>query len=580
MPGEKIGDIFAELSVNDAKFRSGLNSASAAMRASFVNINTLAIAAGVAVTAAMAGMAASSVEAVGEFDAAMTQSLAIMDDVTQTMEADMVNAANKLSKELGVAAPEMARGFFFLASAGMDAEQSIAALPVVAKFAKAGMFDTARATELLAGSQAALGLAVDDSVQNMENMIRVSDVLVKANVLSQATTEEFATALATDSAAAMRAFGIEIEEGVAVLAAFAKQNVKGAKAGSMFGRALRLLIKGASENSAAYEKLGVAVFDSEGELRNIADIVEDLEGLLEGASTETRAWALNMLGFKARTQQAILPLLGMSDAIREFESELDNAGGTTETVVDKQLTAFNEQLKRTQEQINAVKRAMGEQLAPTVQELAGHIALLGDTIEKKIKEGKFNKLADAILNAGIAFATFGFGARVDLKPPKQPDLVGIDARNVRPPPLMSKFLTEGAGFSRQREKQTAEELRKQEELGKEFDQFNRDMLKTLEAETERANKELAFAIRQGLRARDDRRKKERSPVTVGFADLIDAMQRSAADTKRERMEEERERERKRRDEIRDKFLAAQIEEGEKRRVLLEDIVEQLPTVGE
>ena len=69
---------------------------------------------------------------------------------------------NNLSAEATASAKEAADAFFFLASAGLDGKQSIAALPIVAQFAQAGAFGLARATDLLTDAQTALGLSVDE----------------------------------------------------------------------------------------------------------------------------------------------------------------------------------------------------------------------------------------------------------------------------------------------------------------------------------------------------------------------------------------------------------------------------------
>jgi len=90
------------------------------------------------------------------------------------------------------------------------------------------MFDMARATDLLTDAQSALGLTIrDDAIANMEEMVRVSDVLVRANTLANASVEQFSVALTTKSGAALRALNKDMEEGVAVLAAFADQGIKG-----------------------------------------------------------------------------------------------------------------------------------------------------------------------------------------------------------------------------------------------------------------------------------------------------------------------------------------------------------------
>ena len=89
------------------------------------------------------------------------------------MRSKLEMAAREVAKTTTFSATQAAEAYFFLASAGLDAAQSIEALPRVAKFAQAGNFDLARATDLLTDAQSALGLTIrDDVVKNMENMAR------------------------------------------------------------------------------------------------------------------------------------------------------------------------------------------------------------------------------------------------------------------------------------------------------------------------------------------------------------------------------------------------------------------------
>ena len=89
----------------------------------------------------------------------MVQSLAIMDTTVEQQKA-MQDAALQTSRTTRIGAEQSAEAYFFLASAGLNAEQSISALPQVAKFAQAGMFDMATATDLATDAQSALGLTV------------------------------------------------------------------------------------------------------------------------------------------------------------------------------------------------------------------------------------------------------------------------------------------------------------------------------------------------------------------------------------------------------------------------------------
>lgn len=317
--------------------------------------------------AAVAGAAAFSVKSFADFDKAMTSSLAIMGDVSESMRKDMSDAAREVAKTTRFSAVEAAESYFFLASAGMDAEQSIAALPRVAAFAQAGNFDMARATDLATDAQSALGLTSEDAAKNLEGLNRTTDVFVKANTLANASVEEFATSMTQKAGSALRSVGKDIEEGTAVLAVFADQGIKGERAGTILRATLDGLTDGARKNADAFDKLGVAVFDGEGDMRNMADIVEDLETGLEGMSTEQKLAELNQLGFNRRTSEGILALMGNSDALREYEEELRNAGGTTDEVADKQLQNFWDQLGLIRDQFVDIGLSIGEALMPALE---------------------------------------------------------------------------------------------------------------------------------------------------------------------------------------------------------------------
>ncbi|KKN79790.1 hypothetical protein LCGC14_0336450 [marine sediment metagenome] len=315
-----------------------------------------------------------------KFNQKMRQSLAIMGDVTRSMQKEMSAAAFQAAKDTRFSAAQAAESFFFLASAGLTAEQSLAALPAVAAFAQAGNFDMARATDLLTDAQSALGLTVDDSAQNMRNMIRVSDVLVKANTLANASVEQFSESLTNKAAAALRIVGKEIEEGAAVLAAFADQGRKGSDAGTALNIVMRDLQTKALLNKKAFEAAGIAVFDAAGEMNNIADIIGDLERRLDGMSDAQKKATLMQLGFADKSVIFIQTLIGTSDKIREYEKELRKAGGTTQDVADKQLTPMQKAMAKMGAAATRLGTIFNETVVPAVTAFLGVITRILDVL--------------------------------------------------------------------------------------------------------------------------------------------------------------------------------------------------------
>ena len=376
-----IGALRVELSANIAKFEAAMGKAAKNMartQRSFERFGSRASAAGrplsVGLTAPLVAVGALAAKSFLGFDQAMTRSLAIMGDVSDAMRDDMATAAREVGKTTSFSASEAAEAYFFLASAGLDAAQSVGALPQVASFAQAGLFDLSTATDLLTDAQSALGLTIrDDAVANMENMARVSDVLVKANTLANASVQQFSEALTNKAANAMAQLNIDIESGVAVLAAWADQGIKGSEAGERFNIVTRDLQTAARKNAEEFERFGIAVFDQAGNFRSLADIVADVEGALQGMSHEQQGATLAALGFTDRSIAATRSLIGSSEAIRGYERDLRSAGGTTQEVADKQLVGLTGAWIKLTSAVGDVLLEIGDRLRPVLERLAATI---------------------------------------------------------------------------------------------------------------------------------------------------------------------------------------------------------------
>lgn len=368
-----LGNLLVHLKLGKGEWDTALKEVERTLDRTARKLETFGRQMSLKVTAPLVAVGTVGVKAFASFDDAMTKSLAIMDNVTPKMRKQMEGIALGLSKDTTSSATKVAQGYKFLASAGYDAAQSMAAIGAVNKFAIAGNFDLARSTTYIADSMSALGMKVDDARQNMLNMTHISDVLVKANIIANAETEQFAASLTNEAGAAMKNWNINLEEGVAVLAAYADQGIKAEEAGTLFGRMLRLMMSGFESNREAWQAMNMNIYDTQGNLKPLADIIEMLTKEMEGMSAETKVVALDMLGFEARSQQAILPLLGATDRIRKYTEQLRVAGGVTDKVARENMSSFIDQLKILWNNVVAVGIEIGSILAPTILTLNDYI---------------------------------------------------------------------------------------------------------------------------------------------------------------------------------------------------------------
>ena len=414
-----IGDIVATLRMDSTKFTHGAKKAQSSARKTGAAMSVMGKAAKVA---GVAMLAVAAVKAVGraagsiilksaDLDAALQKSIAIQKLTIEQQNAMRV-AAIAVANDVSASAAEVAEGYFYLASAGLDAEQQIAALPQVAAFAQA------LATDLATDAQSAIGLTSTDAAENLEGLKLVTDTLIGANVLANAKAEEFAKALTSGAAASARDAGKDITEVVAVLAAFATQGIKGAEAGTAFSIVMRDLQTKAIKNKQAFADAGITVFDGD-KMRSIAAIVGDLETSMAGLGVEQRKVKLLDLGFTDQSIGALQKLLGMSGQIDEYQAKLKGMAGITQEVAAKSMTDFDRSLNRLSKSWAQLMISAGTPivdsgavplingLAWALEKLAEAAQLVADTFETAKSEMRtFGKILEEFpgVNFGLAEA--------------------------------------------------------------------------------------------------------------------------------------------------------------------------------
>jgi TP901 family phage tail tape measure protein len=373
MLGMNLGTLVAHLNMDATQFNRMMGKAEAKIKRTAQRMGAIGKKMTVALTVPLVAFATKSVFAFAKFDDAMTQSTAIMANMSESMRKEMEMTAKTISSRSITSATDLAKSYYYLASAGLTAEQSIGALGIVERFSVAGMFDMATATDLLTDAQSALGLTVKDNEQNMINMTRVSDVLVGANTLANASVEQFSKALTTRAATALKTLNKDIEEGVAVLAAYADQGIKAEQAGEKLHIVLRDLQTAVRKNADVWEAQGMAVYDSAEKMFSMGELIAQLEKKFMGMTDKQKASTAAMLGFKDRSFAAMQTLIGSSEKIRGFEADLRKMGGTTKMVSNKQLKSFSAQMKILWNNVTNATMKIGEELAPTIRDLGGYI---------------------------------------------------------------------------------------------------------------------------------------------------------------------------------------------------------------
>jgi len=275
-------------------------------------------------------------------------------------------------------------GMKFLAMAGFQAKEIAEMIPVVTRMATAGAVDMVTAADITTNILAGYGMAIED-------LSKATDVLVAAftgaNVNLQLLGETFKYVGPVAKSA-----GMEFEEITAAAALLGNAGIQGSIAGTSLKSAISRLISPSNTAARILKRLGVETTTSEGKLRSLADIIDDLS-----KAGATAADVMRIFGLRAGPSMARLLDVG-ADALRQYTQRLRDSEGWAELIEAEQMQSFNAQFDLTKNIIHAFSVELGDVLLPYMKTLNW---LIGDLV------GSWRGLDDAMKDNVIRVAVVG-----------------------------------------------------------------------------------------------------------------------------------------------------------------------------
>jgi TP901 family phage tail tape measure protein len=254
------------------------------------------------------------------------------------------DAARKVGAETEYTAAEGAQGLEFLAAAGFDAEQAIAALPAMVDLATASNTDFASSASVAADALGAFGLSSSDAQVQAKNLTRITDVFAqtaaKSNVGMADLFETFKM-----SAPIMTTAGQSLESFAAMTAVMGNAGIKGSLAGTTLKNVIDRLIAPVGKGAEVMKQLKLNVKDSGGNMRDVAAILEDFGKATEGMGNAQRTAAISaVFGMHAVSGVATILDTGIP-TLKAFRDGLENAGGASKKMADEMRKSLGNRIK-------------------------------------------------------------------------------------------------------------------------------------------------------------------------------------------------------------------------------------------
>lgn len=291
-------------------------------------IGVVLAAAVVAIGAAVAGAAGKindCVNVYAEFEDSMLQVAATM-GITQEEIANGSDAYEKLTnaaKEAGAStrysASEAGEALNYLALAGYDADKAVETLPKVLNLAAAGGMELATTSDLVTDAMSALQMETGDLDTFIDQMAKTSQ---KSNTSVQQLGEAILVCAGTATSTGQELTTLNTSLGI-----LADNGIKGAEGGTKLRNVMLSLSAPTDKAAAQLTSLGVSVYDAEGNMRQLDEIMADLNASLGDLSQDERTNAINNIFNKTDLNAVNALLASTTGRFDELSAQLDDCAG-------------------------------------------------------------------------------------------------------------------------------------------------------------------------------------------------------------------------------------------------------------
>ena len=235
-------------------------------------------------------------------------------------------AAKEAGANTRFAASEAAEALNYLALAGYDAEQATAALPGVLNLAAAGGMALGQASDMVTDSMGALKMQTSEMGVFMDQMAKASQ---KSNTSVKQLGEATLVCAGT-----VNSTGQSLTTMNTALGILADNGVKGAEGGTHLRNVLLSLASPTDKAAATLKDLGVSVYDNQGNMRDLGDVMTDLNKELGSLSQEERTNALSNIFNKTDLNSVNFLLEGTNGRFKELSGLIEDSAGAATSMAE------------------------------------------------------------------------------------------------------------------------------------------------------------------------------------------------------------------------------------------------------
>ena len=360
-----------------------------------------------ATTTAVTAFGASAVNAGADFDSAMSQVAATMgytmdelndssSEASQNM-SQLRDFAQSMGSTTAFSATEAAEALNYMALAGYDVDTSMSMLPTVLDLASSGAMDLASASDMVTDVSSALGLSIEETATMVDQMAAAASS-------SNTSVEQLGSAMLTIGATAANVSG-GTEELSTILGVLGDNGIKGAEGGTHLRNMILSLQDAAEDGKVAMGDFSVEVYDSEGNMRSMIDIIGDMQTNMDGMTQASKDALISGVFNKTDLASVNALLNTSSERFDELSGKISDSVGAASAMAEVQLDNLSGDITLFNSALEGAKIAISDELTPTLRDFVTFgstgLSQLTEAFKTDGIEGAVDTLGD-LLGQGLS----------------------------------------------------------------------------------------------------------------------------------------------------------------------------------
>ena len=318
-----------------------------------------------------------TIETYKDFEAAMSQVQAIS-GATGSELTRLTNKAKEMGATTKFTAQESAEAFNYMAMAGWKTEDMLGGIEGILSLAAASGENLATTSDIVTDALTAFNMKASDAG-------RFSDVLAAAAANANTTVSGMGETFKYAGSMA-GALGYSIEDVALMTGLMANTGIKATMAGTALNSIFTRLSTNTNGAADAMSDLGIEFFTSEGNARDLSDVMGELRKATAGMTAEQKSNLANTIA-GTEAQKGLLAILNASEEdYNKLADAINNADGAAANMSATMMDNLQGSITLLQSAVDGVKISFGERLSPYVRSLADWLTDQMPAVEQGLDE--------------------------------------------------------------------------------------------------------------------------------------------------------------------------------------------------